>query len=33
MGYLIAFGIGFVIGGFLMSAFTDDEEYHDNWRD
>ena len=33
MGYLIAFGIGFIIGGFVMSAVTDDEDYHDNWRD
>ncbi len=23
MGYLIAFGLGFILGGFLMSALTD----------
>lgn len=25
MGYLIAFGLGFVFGGFIMSALTDKE--------
>nr|DAG68767.1 MAG TPA: protein of unknown function (DUF883) [Caudoviricetes sp.] len=25
MGYLIAFGLGFVLGGFIVSALTDKE--------
>lgn len=25
MGYLIALGLGFVLGGFIMSALTDKE--------
>lgn len=29
MGYIIAFGIGFVFGGFIMSALTDNDDYND----
>lgn len=32
MGYLLAFSIGFIVGGFIMLAFTDNDDYHSEMR-